>query len=191
MRRILDQLLDTAHLQAGQPLNLELGSVDLTELAERVVDQHRQTTERHELRLSAPARGTVIGLWDATRVEQIVGNLVSNAIKSSPHGGLVAITVDCQAGLARLTVRDQGAGVPPAALAHLFEPFYRGGEQTADETALPIGGRGLGLFSAQRLARLHGGRIEVESKVGRGSAFTLILPLQKGQAPSGTSGGRT
>lgn len=177
MQSMLDHLLDAAQLQMGPPLHLELAPVDLAELARRLVDQHQTTTERHELRLVAPPAGTVVGRWDAAKLEQIVGNLLTNAIKYSPQGGLVEVTVAREGEQARLAVRDQGVGIPAEALPRLFEPFYRtgGAARTGDERG--IQGRGLGLFSAQRLAQLHGGRIEVSSQPGQGSVFTLVLPL--------------
>ncbi len=143
------------------------------------------TSRDHRLRIHGVGPGVVVGYWDAGRLEQILGNLISNAIKYSPSGGRVDILVERDDGNARVSVRDQGIGIPREALPHIFEPFYRAPNAPGAETTPRIGGLGLGLYIAQRLAQLHGGRIEVESEEGQGSTFTLVLPLR--QAPGDTS----
>lgn len=177
MRRMIDQLLDAARLEAGHELQLQLAQVDLWALADRLVEQQRATTDRHQLHLVGAGPGQVIGRWDAGRLEQVVANLLSNAIKYSPAGGTVEVRVVREGPVARLAVRDEGIGIPKEAIPHLFEPFYRARNVAPAGTGPKVGGLGLGLFGAQRIAQSHGGRIEVTSQEGHGSTFTLVLPL--------------
>lgn len=174
MQRLIDQLLDASRLQLGQEEPLRPRWVNLVGLARRLVAEHQALTERHELRLTASAE-RIVGVWDADRVEQIVANLLSNAVKYSPHGGLIAVTVDSDGRDARVAVRDHGLGIPAADLPRIFDRSYR----VARHAAAGILGTGLGLFSALRLARRMGGRIEVASDEGVGSTFTLVLPLER------------
>jgi signal transduction histidine kinase len=109
---------------------------------------------------------------DALRIEQVLTNLVSNAIKYSPRGGRVEVTLEQPGTEAILNVVDQGVGIPSDDQAHIFEPFRRSG---ASRELVP--GAGLGLFVARRIVEAHGGRIEVESRPGAGSTFRVHLPL--------------
>jgi signal transduction histidine kinase len=112
---------------------------------------------------------------DAKRVKQVLGNLLSNALKYSAPERPVALRLRRAAGEAIIEVRDEGPGIPPDAIPHLFERFYRvpgidvrSGSQT---------GLGLGLFLSQAIVLRHGGRIDVDTEVGRGSTFSVALPL--------------
>jgi signal transduction histidine kinase len=107
-----------------------------------------------------------------------VDNLLDNALKYSRSGMPVAVTLKLEAGAAALTVRDAGAGIDPADLPHVFEPFYR-----ADEARRRgLAGAGLGLAVARRIADALGGTLGVESQPGQGSCFTLLLPVAPNEA---------
>lgn len=186
MADLLNHLLDASRLQAGQDMELDLDAVDLWVTASQLVDRYRVTSPDHHLRIHGPGPGIVVGYWDALRIEQVLGNLISNAIKYSPAGRRIDIAVDKDDGEARVSVRDRGIGIPREAIQHIFEPFYRAPNAPGAGTTPRIGGLGLGLYIAQRLAQLHGGRIQVESEEGQGSTFTLVLPLR--QAAGGTPG---
>jgi signal transduction histidine kinase len=108
------------------------------------------------------------------RVEQVLNNLVSNAIKYSPHGGKVTLRLDRDRESALFSVSDEGIGISPEDRERLFVPFRRGGA-----TSAWIPGVGLGLCVAKRITEAHGGRIEVESAADRGSTFRVRLPLAK------------
>jgi signal transduction histidine kinase len=154
------------------PLRCE--EVDLSALARQTVHRFESTTDRapgHILRLDAEAR--VIGRWDRSRLEQVLSNLISNAVKYSPGGGEVRICVRETAGGAELVVRDQGAGIEESLKGRLFQPFVRG---MAAEGSVP--GTGLGLYIAAQAVAQHGGEIHVESAPGQGSTFVVFLPLQ-------------
>jgi signal transduction histidine kinase len=118
----------------------------------------------------------LVGCWDADRLGQVIGNLLTNAIKYSPEGGTVDVTLaraeDDDGAWAHLSVRDRGLGIPAEDRPRLFERFHRGSNVVGR-----IVGTGIGLASAARIVRQHGGSIGVESEEGRGSTFTVTLPL--------------
>lgn len=117
---------------------------------------------------------------DPVRIRRVLSNLVSNAIKYSPEGGDVVITVRREDGVAQpvavLSVSDQGIGIRPDALAHIFERFYR-----SPRAVGIVGGSGLGLASARQIVEQHGGSIEVQSVEGQGSVFSVRLPIVAAQ----------
>jgi signal transduction histidine kinase len=171
MVRLIDELLDVASLQVGQPLRLDAEEMDLAELVETMVEELRPTVPRHTLRAEVPAEG-VVGTWDPVRLERVLSNLLSNAIKYSPAGGEVVVAVERDGSAALLRVSDQGIGIPTADLQRVFERFHRG-TNVEDR----IAGSGIGLSGVRQIVHQHGGTIEVESEEGVGSIFTIRLPL--------------
>jgi signal transduction histidine kinase len=123
--------------------------------------------------VAAPA-DPVVGRWDRARLERVVDNLVSNAVKYSPGGGAVEVSVVQDGRWAILTVRDQGIGIPPGDLHRVFERFARGGNVGG------IPGSGVGLAAVRHIAEQHGGTVAVESAEGRGTTVTVRLPLDAG-----------
>jgi PAS domain S-box-containing protein len=167
---LVEQLLDVSHFTAGK-LSLQLESFDLrdlvAEVADRFADAARKT--RSELQLRLPEH-SAIGKWDRTRIEQTVNNLLDNAMK---YGAGKPVTIELNANAERiaLRVRDEGIGMTSEAQARIFDRFER---------AVPVshyGGLGLGLYIARQIVTAHGGRLEVESSVGEGSTFTMLLPM--------------
>jgi signal transduction histidine kinase/transcriptional regulator with GAF, ATPase, and Fis domain len=177
MQRLLDRLLETARAGTGPGARLRPRSVDLVELADRLVALHQGMTDRHRLSVDGDALAKVVGCFDPDAIGQIIGNLLGNAIKYSPAGGSIRVTVARDGDEARVTVRDRGIGIPAEALPSVFGQYFRAANAVQVTEGMPVEGQGLGLFSAQNLAVRHGGRIEAESVLGEGSAFTLILPL--------------
>jgi two-component system, sensor histidine kinase len=171
----IDELLDLARLQAKQPLPLNLEPTDLVRLAGRVQEDYQQTTHLHCIRIDA-ACSELVGVWDRSRLERVLGNLLANAIKYSPDGGEITIEVkpepSDQIQAAVLRVRDQGIGIAPEDLPHVFERFYRG-----SNTREIVPGTGLGLTGARQIIEQHGGLITVTSTAGEGSTFTVRLPV--------------
>jgi signal transduction histidine kinase len=151
---------------------LEVGAVDLRALVGRMVEELWPPTTRHQLELHLPAEPLVLK-GDALRLEQVVANLVQNALKYSPGGGVVTIVVEQQAAGVALTVSDQGIGIPAEALPRLFTPYYR----APNTAAAQIAGLGIGLFVVREIVERHGGAISVASVEGQGSTFTVRLPL--------------
>ncbi|GEJ59143.1 hybrid sensor histidine kinase/response regulator [Anaeromyxobacter diazotrophicus] len=165
---LVNTLLDLARIRSER-LSLELAPCDLAEVV-------RETAARFEAELGASRRALavevadgLVGRWDRTRLEQLVTNLVANAVK---HGGSGAITVRAERSVAgaALTVADTGPGIPAAEQARLFAPFAQGHHPGR-------GGLGLGLYIARSIAEAHGGHIALESGAGRGTTFRVELPL--------------
>jgi PAS domain S-box-containing protein len=172
MTRMLDELDDLVRLEAGQPLPLERKSFDLIQLVRECVAQHQQMTDRHEL-VFTPAIESLVGSWDRPRIGRIVDNLLNNAVKYSPNGGRIDITLDREADQAVLVVRDQGAGIDPAELSSIFLPYHR-----ASNVRSQTPGQGLGLASVQQIVEQHQGAVEATSEgPGSGAVFTVRLPL--------------
>jgi signal transduction histidine kinase len=112
--------------------------------------------------------------WDADRINEVVGNLLSNAFKFTPHGGTVSLMLEPDEGSVIMRVRDTGAGIPPEQLPRIFEKFYQADNQRAARAA----GTGLGLAIAKGIVEAHGGWISCESTVGVGTTFTIRLPAR-------------
>ncbi|MCC6629200.1 MAG: GAF domain-containing protein [Chloroflexi bacterium] len=175
LEALVDDLLDVSRMQLGR-LDLRPEPVDLTELAREVLARFEQAPERtdqHRLALVAPA--PVLGHWDANRLDQVLTNLVSNALKYSPDGGEVCLTVRGLAEMAELTVGDDGIGITAADQARLFQPFARG-----ESARQRFAGTGLGLFIAAQIVERHGGTLTVDSTPDAGSLFTVRLPYDGG-----------
>jgi PAS domain S-box-containing protein len=169
LEELVSDLLDVARVQRGQ-LALRPVPIDLVDLARQVLDRFEQATERTARhRLVLEADGPVTGSWDPHRLDQVLTNLVSNALKYSPAGGEVRVRVERQAEHAVVSVRDQGLGIAPEEQARLFQPFARG------TTGRGIQGVGLGLYIARQIVAQHGGTLTVESTPGAGSTFTIRL----------------
>jgi signal transduction histidine kinase len=174
MAQLLDELVDASRLQAGRPLELRREPIDLVGLARDVVAQHQQTTDRHLLQLMNGVP-RLVGVWDRVRLGRVLDNLLGNAVKYSPRGGVIQVCVDFGEQpdrFAFVRVSDRGEGIPEADLPHIFEHFHRG-----TNVAGLIPGTGIGLSGARRILEQHGGSILVESAVGEGTTVTVRLPL--------------
>jgi PAS domain S-box-containing protein len=185
MVAILQQLLDVARLQLGQALALDRTTTDLVALARRTLAEHQETTQRHVLRLHAQQR-RLVGHWDTARLERVLDNLLGNAIKYSPEGGIITVRLSREGESAVLAVTDQGIGIPETDLPHVFEWFRRG-----SNVAAIAPGAGLGLAGVRQVIEQHGGTIAARSQPGVGSTFTLKLPLTTDQTrrPRRAAGG--
>jgi signal transduction histidine kinase len=175
---LIDDLLDVTRLQGGR-LEVHQEPHDLVALVRRVIRRMGVMTDHREVKIMAAA-DPVIACVDAPRIEQVVSNLVSNAIKYSPNGGEVTVEVreDEAASDAIIAVRDHGIGIPAAQQPQVFGRFAR-----ADNAReMGIGGTGLGLYLSRELVERHGGRVWFESAEGKGSTFYVALPLRKDDA---------
>jgi signal transduction histidine kinase len=166
---LVDNLLDAATLDAGV-LSLQREPVRVERIAERVLAQRRLLATNWTLHLETRP-GLPLADADPIRVEQVLANLVDNAIKYSPKGGPIRVRLWPTAAGVGVSVTDRGNGIPSEAIDHLFERFYR-----VDGAAAGTKGAGLGLFICKSLVEAHGGRISVESTPGVGSTFTFTLP---------------
>jgi signal transduction histidine kinase len=166
--RLVSHLLDLSRLENGQ-LVLERQRADLVPLVHVVVSMARLSATRHALVVETPARAEAS--VDPIRIEQVLTNLVDNAIRYSPTGGRVEITLSLRGSKVVFEVRDHGIGIPLEHLPRIFDRFYRAHEGGS------IAGLGIGLYVSREIVTLHGGRIEVESPPDGGSRFIVTLPL--------------
>ena len=168
MSRLVTQLLETSRLDSGQFLPRR-SLVNVTSLVSTAVEQARGATDRHEIVLSAPA--SVPAHVDATRIEQVVSNLLDNAIKFSPDGGRIEVEVSTpRAETIRVAVRDHGIGIPPPRRRELFTRYYQAHAESHRS------GLGLGLYISRCTVEHHGGKIGVEFPADVGSRFVIDLP---------------
>ncbi|MCS7261588.1 MAG: HAMP domain-containing histidine kinase, partial [Anaerolineae bacterium] len=180
MSRLVADLLLLAQADAGiqldkQPVEMDTLLLEVYRQAQAMAAVGSGGVERVAVRLGHEDQALVLG--DPDRLRQLLLNLVDNAIKYTPRGGTVTLSLYREGGWVRISVQDTGVGIPPEALPHIFERFFR----------MPRLGRkgvGLGLAIARWIAEAHGGRIEVESQVGQGSTFTLWLPEAREAAHS-------
>ena len=176
MNELIEEMIEAARLEEGG-LTLRTADADLREIARSAADAVGPLLEsRHRLVLDLPERRVRVKV-DADRTKTIIANLLSNAIKYSPEGGVITCQVRSRAGVARVTVSDQGLGISRDGMPTLFTRF---GRVITPETE-HLKGTGLGLFLGRQLARMHGGDITVASIEGKGSTFTLQLPTAPSQ----------
>ncbi len=168
LSRLIAQLLDVSRLDSGR-LKITPEWVDIMELVGNVVMGSQTTTTRHTISLRGPSAAQA--LVDPLRFEQVMTNLLDNAIKYSPDGGLIAVDLSTSpAGVIQICVTDSGIGIAPEHRAHIFERFYQGHSSTT------VGGLGLGLFISHQIIQLHGGQIQAESPDSGGTRFVITLP---------------
>ena len=177
--RLIEDMLDMARIVSGK-LRLEMAPVDLVAATAAAIDVLTPAAAAKGVTIKAslsPRPRAIIA--DADRVQQIAWNLLSNAVKFTPPDGLVEVEIPDEPGPVRLTVRDNGQGIAPEFLPHVFERF----RQANASTSRSEGGLGLGLALVRQLIELHGGRISAESAgLGRGAQFTVTFPQPKDDA---------
>jgi len=169
LSKLLNLLLDLSRIEAGR-LQLDLVPTDLRAILSNLARAIQSTTDRHQIVVHAP--DGVIGHWDARRIEEVVQNLISNAVKYSPRGE-IDLRLETDSESATVLVTDHGMGLAVEDVPHVFERFYRGQDNRRLE------GTGLGLYICQAIIVAHGGRIWADSQ-GRdhGSTFGFTLPLR-------------
>lgn len=168
--RMIGDLLDTSRIEAGR-LELRVQECDVRSIVKDAFDLFRCSSKDHEFVLELSEQ-PITAQCDPLRIQQVLNNLISNAIKYSPNGGRVEVALEQSSNEALLRVADQGMGIEEDELPYIFEPFRR---TTASREEVP--GVGLGLSVAQRIVRAHGGRIQVESRKGNGTTFRVYLPV--------------
>jgi signal transduction histidine kinase len=170
LTELVDTLLDVSRISLGR-LSMELAEGDYAAVVRQVVQRYAPMAERHGCQLSLDASEEVPGLFDAARIEQVLSNLLANALKFG-RGKPVAVALTAEGELAKLTVRDQGIGIPATDQRRIFERFERAASDRH------YGGLGLGLWITRQIVEQAGGQIAVESEPGQGSTFTVELPLR-------------
>jgi PAS domain S-box-containing protein len=171
---MVNELLDVARLQMGRPVELDPRPMDLAALMDDVAADMRTSTDRHDIVVEYPET-PVRGAWDRDRIERVLVNLMTNAIKYSPDGGKIVLAAKREShdghDWAVAQVRDQGIGIPASERSRIFERFFR-----ASNVAGRIEGAGIGLSGVRQIVEQHGGTIDVESAQDEGSTFTVRLP---------------
>lgn len=164
---LVSQLLDVSRLQAGRLL-LDRRRTDVVGVVRHVLEEAMPRTRGHALRLRAAGR--VAATVDPIRLEQVVTNLVDNAIKYSPSGGPVEVRVSRRAGGVRIAVSDRGIGIPPEHRERIFDRFHQAHQERR------LGGMGLGLYISREIVQLHGGTLECEDSSEAGTRMVVIVP---------------
>ncbi len=180
--RMVGDLLDATRIEAGR-LELRRARLDVRPIVGHVVELYRPVSPAHEI-VFIESTEPVVAECDPTRIEQVVTNLVSNAIKYSPDGGRVTVSAFSEPSHAIVSVSDEGMGIAPTELERIFEPFRR----TSRSREL-VPGVGLGLSVARKIVVGHGGILDVESREGAGSTFRMRLPLVSAE-PEAVDGSR-
>jgi PAS domain S-box-containing protein len=182
--RLVDDLLDLSRIVHGK-FTLRFETLDLRDPVRTAVDTYEEAAALKRLRFTADLPATPLPMWgDGARLQQITGNLISNALKFTPPGGRIAVRLGVDGTQARLEVEDSGEGIAPGDLPVIFEVFRQGSQTRA-------GGLGIGLDLVRRLTELHGGRVGVTSQgSGRGACFRVELPLALSPPPPLGAGAR-
>jgi signal transduction histidine kinase len=170
----VSQLLDVSRIQAGK-LTLNYREADLSQLVADVVADAEHRATGHSFSVRAPASVPVE--VDTLRIEQVITNLLDNAIKFSPDGTRIDVDLETNSSeplVATVVVRDRGMGIPSEQRERIFERFYQ-----TQSVASPHAGMGLGLYISRQILELHGGRIWVDSPDDGGARFVLSLPLRR------------
>ncbi len=172
---LIGQLLDTVRIQSGR-MDLQITDQDVAEIARRVAREAQATTTRHEIDVVAPAR--LVAPVDAVRLEQVLRNLLDNAIKYSPSGQVAVALLPEDGAWLQLSVRDHGPGIPDGARDRIFERFYQARKEDRGG-----GGLGLGLHVARHIVELHGGTIAADFPPDGGTRIIVRLPARVAPAP--------
>ena len=176
MIRLIDDMLDVSRMKSGT-LSIRPGKVELMHLLERVVNDLGLQAQAADTRFTLVPHAPVEGWWDEFRIEQVIVNLLTNALRYGGGGDVEVSVHDVTAGAGcstvRIDVRDHGRGIAPDFIERIFEPYERGAK--TGETK----GLGLGLYISRQLATSHGGELTVQSTVGQGATFSLTLPCME------------
>jgi len=172
---LINDILDLSKVEAGR-MDLELGEVSLAAVVDQAVTLVRERAARHGIELAAEVSdGVGVIVADERKLRQVLLNLLSNAVKFTPDGGWVGVRVTHHDREVEIRVRDTGVGIAPEDQPRVFEEFQQAGKDPERSRE----GTGLGLTLAKRFVELHGGRIWVESELGKGSTFTFTVPLRQ------------
>src|SRR3954462_2419789 len=175
LTRLVKRLLDISRFEASGG-KLEVRDIDLERLLHTLESSFSVLAMQRDISFSV-RHGEELPqkvVWDEDRVNEVLGNLLSNAFKFTPRGGKVALSVLPSDGNVVITVADTGAGISPGQLPHIFDKFYQADNQAQAATK----GTGLGLAIAKEVVEAHGGHIEVDSAVGKGTTFVITLPTE-------------
>ncbi|AZD48831.1 Signal transduction histidine kinase [Pseudomonas chlororaphis] len=167
--RLIEDMLDISRIRTGK-LSIRPSQVDLVQLVRGLLENFAPQVEAAESSIALSAEGSVLGQWDEFRIEQVVSNLLTNALRYGAKSP-IEVRVYSADGQARVEVRDHGIGISEENQARIFQQFERVSVNHA------VAGLGLGLFISEQIVTAHGGTIEVDSRIGEGALFRVCLPL--------------
>jgi len=173
LTHLISDLRDLSLAESGQ-LKLNLAPMDMVELVRRMVSNYEINALEKNVRIKLEEATQIPEIRiDPVRMEQVISNLLTNAIRHTPSGGSITVTIKNYEGGLAISVADTGEGIAPEGLPHVFERFYRSGSSRSRKE----GGTGLGLAIVKQMVEAHGGKVWVESKMGTGSIFSILLPF--------------
>jgi signal transduction histidine kinase len=170
LARLIDELLDVSRLEQGR-VEMRLAEMELADVVKDVAERMRLLSQSHEIETSIEGKAPIVG--DRDRIEQVLENLVGNAIKYTPGEGRIEVSMRVNGANAMVSVRDAGIGVAPSEVEKIFGLFYRSPDPRADH----VGGLGLGLYISREIVARHRGRLWAERNRDAGTTFHLTLPL--------------
>jgi signal transduction histidine kinase len=167
---LVDDLLDVSRVESGSPLPLNYQTFSLVDVVCEIVSSSREEHDLHLFELELP-KGPVSLCADPARIDQVLEHLVSNAVKYSPGGGRILVSLTLHDDTCAISIEDEGIGMSEEQLAHIFDRFYR-----ADSTDTAVQGVGLGMSVVRNIVLAHHGDILVDSQFGSGTRVTVTLP---------------
>jgi signal transduction histidine kinase len=174
---LINELLDVSRITVGR-MDLELSEFDLTGLVREVVARFQQELESGGHTVTLELGAPMVGRWDKLRLDQVISNLLSNAMKYGGDRKLIHVAITDTGGAVELSIRDHGLGISPQDQERIFERFER------LISVRHFGGFGLGLWIVRQIAEAHGGRVSVDSVPGEGSTFRVEVPRRTTRAPA-------
>lgn len=172
LKSMIDNLQDVSLITIGR-MDLHLEDTDLVSVAKQVIQSFSEKLKREKIKINIQAKSAVVGMWDKVRIEQVITNLISNAIKYG-GGKPIDIQIFKNGGDAKFIIKDQGMGIPSHEQEVIFDLFKRASGPGEYKKGL-----GVGLFITSQIVKIHGGQIKVSSIMTKGASFTIELPLKK------------
>jgi len=170
---LINDLLDLSRIESGRGFKITKAPIKIKEAILENIDFFQAQGDKHTFKVNLPHDLVEIGA-DKDKINQVIENLISNAVKFSPEGGEITVSIEELKDKLKINISDSGMGIPEKDLSHIFEKFYRASNASSEA----IGGTGLGLGIVKYIVESHGGRISVESKLGKGSTFSFTLPVR-------------
>jgi signal transduction histidine kinase len=176
LAKIVNDLLDISRIESGKGYSLHKVQCDFNEMIKEIISYYDKQVEKHTFKISLPSK-TEEPFLDKDKIEQVLKNIIDNAIKYSPKGDEIRITCIKENNNVKVSVKDQGIGMTSKQVDKIFDKFYRA--DTSDSAPM---GTGLGMTLVKHLVEAHGGKVLVESELGKGTAASFTIPLKSNTA---------
>ena len=170
LANIINTLLDISRIESGKGLIFNKAPCNINEIITETVGYFKAFSQKHQFEVSLPEESVEL-MVDKEKMRQVLENIISNAIKYSPEGGIIQITGELLKEHYQLSVKDQGVGISPEHIEKIFDKFYR-----VDTSNTSVSGIGLGMSIVKDIVEAHGGRIRVESELGKGTTVIFTIP---------------